>query len=85
MSFNSSMIARLIAEMRESQTFRNHAKETAAERFLAQDVEKNHTGEAELRKKLAAYLDEWETKQESPLPCGRPRASYTKGRPRRAR
>ncbi|WP_146148935.1 hypothetical protein [Pseudaminobacter soli (ex Li et al. 2025)] len=85
MSSNSNMISRLIAEVRESQTFRNHAKETAAERFLAQDVAKNHTAETELRRKLAAYLDEWEIKQECPLPRGRRRASDTKMCPRRAR
>jgi hypothetical protein len=60
MSSSSSMISRLVAEVRESQTFRNVPRETAAARFLAQDVEKNHTAEAELRKKLAAHLVEWE-------------------------
>ncbi|MDH6231865.1 hypothetical protein M2281_002463 [Mesorhizobium soli] len=80
MSSNLSMISRLIAEVRESQTFRNLAKETAAQRFLAQDVEKNHTVEAELRKRLAAYLDEWETKQESLLPRGGRQAAGAKAR-----
>jgi hypothetical protein len=82
MSSNLSMISRLVAEVRESQTFRNLAKETAAERFLAQDVEKYHTAEAELRKKLATYLDEWETKQECALPRGGRRASDTRRRKR---
>ncbi|WP_146149006.1 hypothetical protein [Pseudaminobacter soli (ex Li et al. 2025)] len=61
MSSSSSMISRLAAEVRESQTFRNIPRETAAARFLAQDVENSHTAEAELRKKLAAHLVEWET------------------------
>ncbi|MEP9374960.1 hypothetical protein [Mesorhizobium sp. KR1-2] len=56
-----SKISRLAAEVRESQTFRNIPRETTAARFLTQDVEKYHTAEAELRKKLAAHLVEWET------------------------
>lgn len=52
------MIDRLVAEVRESQPVRNIARETAAARFLVQDFEENQTPEPELRRKLAAYLDE---------------------------
>lgn len=61
-SADLSMISRLVAEVRASQTFRNLPRETAAARFLIQDHEEHRTAEPELREKLARYLDEFEIK-----------------------
>ncbi|PWJ78348.1 hypothetical protein C7441_11613 [Pseudaminobacter salicylatoxidans] len=56
-SADMSMISRLVAEVRESQTFRNLPRETAAARFLIKQYEENLTAEPELREKLALYLE----------------------------
>ncbi|WP_146149025.1 hypothetical protein [Pseudaminobacter soli (ex Li et al. 2025)] len=60
-SVEMDMIERLLAEVRGLHPDRDVTRETATARFLVYDIEKNQTAEAELRKKLTAHLDEWES------------------------
>jgi hypothetical protein len=58
---NMNMIERLLAEVRQSAQPHDAGTETAALNFLVRAVEQSQAVEEDLRQKLAAHLDEWET------------------------
>lgn len=58
---NMNMIERLLAEVREPGSIHDVARENAAVHFLIREVEQSQAAEEDLRPKLAAHLDEWET------------------------